>query len=102
MDERTASLDLGHQISVLEVARDFAAAGGIVLAILHDLNLAAEFADNLIVLDKGRVVSQGPCATTVRDETIGQVYGIAGAVGRLPAEPIPFVLPQARYRRHAD
>ncbi|CAD7041871.1 heme ABC transporter ATP-binding protein [Pseudorhizobium endolithicum] len=101
LDEPTASLDLGHQIAVLEVARDFAAAGGIVLAILHDLNLAAEFADHLIVLDKGRVVSRGPCTTTVSDETIGQVYGIAGAVGRLPAEHIPFVLPQARYRPEA-
>lgn len=98
LDEPTASLDLGHQISVLEVARDFAEAGGIVLAILHDLNLAAEFADHLLVLDKGRVVSQGACLNTVNDSTIGGVYGIAGAVGRLPAEHIPFVLPQARYR----
>jgi iron complex transport system ATP-binding protein len=98
LDEPTASLDLGHQISVLEVARDFAAAGGIVLAILHDLNLAAEFADQLIVLDHGKVVSQGACGDTVNDDTIGNVYGIAGAVGRLPAEHIPFVLPQARHR----
>ncbi|MCB5204187.1 heme ABC transporter ATP-binding protein [Neorhizobium sp. T786] len=98
LDEPTASLDLGHQISVLEVARDFAAAGGIVLAILHDLNLAAEFADHLLVLDHGSVVSQGACGETVNDDTIGNVYGIAGAVGRLPAEHIPFVLPQARHR----
>lgn len=101
LDEPTASLDLGHQISVLEVARDFAAAGGIVLAILHDLNLAAEFADHLLVLDRGRVVSQGACLDTVSDATIGKVYGIAGAVGRLPAEHIPFVLPQARHRADA-
>jgi len=98
LDEPTASLDLGHQISVLEVARDFAAAGGIVLAILHDLNLAAEFADHLVVLHGGKVVSQGACADTVSDETIGSVYGIAGAVGRIPAGHIPFVLPQSRHR----
>ncbi len=98
LDEPTASLDLGHQISVLEVARDFANAGGVVLAILHDLNLAAEFADHLVVLDEGRVVSQGACLETVTDDMIGNVYGIAGAVGRLPAEHVPFVLPQARHR----
>ena len=98
LDEPTASLDLGHQISVLEVARDFAAAGGIVLAILHDLNLAAEFADHLVVLDQGRVVDEGACLETVSDETIHGVYGISGTVGRLPAAHIPFVLPQSRHR----
>ncbi|WJR65703.1 heme ABC transporter ATP-binding protein [Neorhizobium sp. CSC1952] len=98
LDEPTASLDLGHQISVLEIARDFAAAGGIVLAILHDLNLASEFADHLVVLNHGRVVAEGACAETVSDEIIASVYGIAGAVGRLPAQHIPYVLPQSRHR----
>ena len=98
LDEPTASLDLGHQISVLETARDFAAAGGIVLAILHDLNLAAEFADHLVVLNQGRVVAEGPCPETVSDGLIASVYGIVGAVGRLPAADIPYVLPQSRYR----
>ncbi|WP_117191753.1 heme ABC transporter ATP-binding protein [Rhizobium terrae] len=98
LDEPTASLDLGHQISVLEIARDFASAGGMVLAILHDLNLAAEFADHLVVLNHGRVVAEGACAETVNDEIISSVYGIAGAVGRLPAAHIPYVLPQSRHR----
>ncbi|TWF54948.1 heme ABC transporter ATP-binding protein [Neorhizobium alkalisoli] len=98
LDEPTASLDLGHQISVLEIARDFASAGGMVLAILHDLNLAAEFADHLVVLHHGRVVAEGPCTDTVNDETIAAVYGITGTVGRLPAAHIPYVLPQSRYR----
>ena len=98
LDEPTASLDIGHQISVLEIARDFATGGGIVLAILHDLNLAAEFADHLVVLDQGRVVDEGACLQTVSDGTIGSVYGISGAVGRLPEAHIPFVLPQSRHR----
>ncbi len=98
LDEPTASLDLGHQISVLETARDFAAAGGMVLAILHDLNLAAEFADHLVVLHHGRVVAEGACHETVNDDMIASVYGIAGAVGRVPAAHIPYVLPQSRTR----
>ncbi|MDR6816858.1 iron complex transport system ATP-binding protein [Neorhizobium sp. 2083] len=98
LDEPTASLDLGHQISVLEIARDFADAGGIVLAILHDLNLAAEFADHLVVLNYGRAVAEGACLETVNDEIIASVYGIAGAVGRIPAAHIPYVLPQSRHR----
>lgn len=98
LDEPTASLDLGHQISVLEIARDFASAGGIVFAILHDLNLAAEFADHLVVLDHGRVVAEGAPADTINDDIIADVYGIAGAVGRLPAPHIPYVLPQSRHQ----
>ncbi|WP_119943332.1 heme ABC transporter ATP-binding protein [Neorhizobium sp. NCHU2750] len=98
LDEPTASLDLGHQISVLETARDFASAGGMVLAILHDLNLAAEFADHLVVLNRGRVVAEGACHETVNDNIIASVYGIAGAVGRVPAAHIPYVLPQSRHR----
>ncbi len=98
LDEPTASLDLGHQIAVLEIARDFASAGGTVLAILHDLNLASEFADHLVVLDHGRVVAEGPRSETVKDGTIATVYGISGAVDRLPAPHIPYVLPQSRFR----
>lgn len=96
LDEPTASLDIGHQISVLELARDFARAGGIVLAILHDLNLAAEFADHLAILHKGRLVCEGLPGDTINDSIIREVYGIAGTVGRLPAHHIPYVLPQSR------
>ncbi len=98
LDEPTASLDIGHQIAVLETARDFASAGGLVLAILHDLNLAAEFADQLIVMHDGRVTASGPSFETISDDTIARVYGIGGVVGRLPAAHIPYVLPQSRHR----
>jgi iron complex transport system ATP-binding protein len=97
LDEPTASLDIGHQISVLELARDFARRGGLVLAILHDLNLAAEFADHLAILHHGRLIRQGRPESTIDDETIAEVYGIAGTVGRLPSRAIPYILPQARF-----
>ncbi|MBR0555207.1 heme ABC transporter ATP-binding protein [Ciceribacter sp. L1K23] len=95
LDEPTASLDIGHQISVLEIARDFVARGGAALAILHDLNLACEFADRLVVMHRGRVVAAGTPAETITEEVIASVYGIRGAVGRVP-HAIPYVLPQAR------
>ncbi|KPF47049.1 heme ABC transporter ATP-binding protein [Rhizobium sp. AAP43] len=97
LDEPTASLDIGHQISVLEIARDFARGGGIVLAILHDLNLAAEFADHLAILHHGRLVREGTPLQALEDDVIADVYGIRGAVGRLPAAAVPFILPQARH-----
>ncbi|MDH4441901.1 MAG: heme ABC transporter ATP-binding protein [Rhizobium sp.] len=96
LDEPTASLDIGHQISVLEIARDFARRGGSVLAILHDLNLAAEFADHLAVLHQGRLVAEGSVVDTLTDRIVSSVYGITGAVGRVPPVGMPYVLPQAR------
>lgn len=97
LDEPTASLDIGHQISVLELARDFARRGGAVLAILHDLNLAAEFADHLAILHHGRLIREGHPRETIDDQTIAHVYGISGTVGRLPDPTIPYVLPQTRF-----
>lgn len=96
LDEPTASLDIGHQIAVLSIARDFVARGGAAMAILHDLNLACEFADHLVVMQKGRVVAEGPPSDTITDQVISTVYGIRGAVGRIPRAPMPYVLPQAR------
>ncbi|QLF70770.1 heme ABC transporter ATP-binding protein [Peteryoungia desertarenae] len=96
LDEPTSSLDIGHQISVLEIARSFANEGGAVLAILHDLNLAAEFADDLVILHRGRVVASGTPADTLTDDVIADVYGLRGTVGRIPPAAIPFVLPQSR------
>ncbi len=98
LDEPTASLDLGHQIAVLDIARAFAAAGGMVFAVLHDLNLAAEYADRILVLQQGRMVAEGPSRETIKDAVIAGVYGISGAVGRLPPSHIPYVLPQSRHR----
>lgn len=97
LDEPTASLDIGHQISVLEIARDFARRGGAVLAILHDLNLAAEFADHLAILHHGRLIREGSPTATIDDETIAHVYGLSGTVGRVPSAAIPYVLPQSRF-----
>lgn len=98
LDEPTASLDLRHQLSVLEIARQFANDGGIVLAVLHDLNLVAEFADQVAVLDRGRLVATGDANATLTDAVITKVYGISGVVGRLPEPRVPFILPQARLR----
>ncbi|MFB2549834.1 heme ABC transporter ATP-binding protein [Ensifer soli] len=96
LDEPVASLDLAHQIAVLDVARSFARGGGMVLAVLHDLNLAAEYADSLVFLKEGRIVAEGPPSESLTDAAIAAVYGVSGTVGRLPPPGTPFVLTQAR------
>lgn len=96
LDEPTASLDLAHQIGILSLARRHAEAGGIVFAVLHDLNLAAEFADEMVVLHRGRVAASGPPSRSLFERVVDEVYGVAGAASRPPAAGVPFVLPQVR------
>jgi iron complex transport system ATP-binding protein len=93
LDEPTASLDLRHQLDVLETARRCAARGVTVVAILHDLNLAALFAERVIVLDRGRIAADGTPGETITDAVLESVFGVAGAVARIPAPGLPYVLP---------
>jgi iron complex transport system ATP-binding protein len=95
LDEPTASLDLRHQLALTASARRCAARGVAVLAIVHDLNLATQFADRLIVLQHGRLVAEGAPGEVIDDELLESVFGVRGAVGLLPPAGVPFVLPHA-------
>jgi iron complex transport system ATP-binding protein len=75
LDEPTASLDLAHQAQVLGAARRLAAAGLGVLAVLHDLNLAALFADEVALLAGGRLVASGAPGEVLTPSMIEQVFG---------------------------
>lgn len=97
LDEPTSSLDIRHQIDLLERARRHAREGGGVVAIVHDLNLAAEFADRITVMSEGRTAASGSPGETLDDATISKVFGISGIVGTLPPPAMPFVLPQSRH-----
>ncbi len=80
LDEPTASLDLAHQSLVLRFAKAFAREGGAVLTILHDLNLAAAFADRLIVLHQGRIAAEGSPANVLTAELIRTVWDVDARV----------------------
>ena len=92
LDEPTASLDLAHQLTVLRLARAHADKGGGVLAVLHDLNLAAMVADEIVVLAQGRIRAAGPAGEVIREEVLEAAFGVRVRVGIAP--PGPFVLPQ--------
>ncbi len=96
LDEPTASLDLRHQLMTLAAARDFAAAGGGVVAVLHDMNLAARHADEITVIDRGRLVAEGPPAEVLTEPLLRTVFGVALPVGHT-ADGVPFVLPHAAF-----
>jgi iron complex transport system ATP-binding protein len=95
LDEPVSSLDIKHQLVIMKIARDFSARGGGVIAILHDLNLTAMFADRVTVLSRGRLAAAGAPAEVFTDELINRVFECRLQVGVLPAGNVPFVLPQS-------
>jgi len=95
LDEPVSNLDIRHQLIIMEIARDFARQGGGVVAVLHDLNLAAMFADRLLVMRGGRVVAAGSPNDVLVDTVLEEAYGCRLRVGTVPTAGTPFVLPQS-------
>jgi iron complex transport system ATP-binding protein len=94
IDEPTNSLDPEHQIRVFELVRGLVAEGRAVVVITHDLNLAGQFADRLVVLDRGRVAADGAVDAVLVPEVLSGVYGPHLYFGRFEgASSRPFVLP---------
>jgi len=93
LDEPTAHLDLRHQTETLTLARELAHGGGkAVLAVLHDINLAAAYCDTLVLLHAGRIIAQGPPEGVVTAENLQNVYGARVWVRPHPASGRPLVL----------
>ncbi|TPL24278.1 heme ABC transporter ATP-binding protein [Mesorhizobium sp. B2-4-10] len=95
LDEPVSSLDIKHQLIIMNIARDFARTGGGVVAILHDLNLTAMYADRIFVMHRGRLAATGSPQDVLSDDLIERVFGCRLRVGVLPAGNMPFVLPQS-------
>ncbi|MEO0976015.1 MAG: ABC transporter ATP-binding protein [Pseudomonadota bacterium] len=88
-DEPTSALDLRHQLDVLgQIKAAVADRGAIGVVALHDLNLAARFADNLILLGEGRILAQGAPAEVLRADAISNTYGVAIETSKGPREEL--------------
>jgi len=94
LDEPTASLDIGHQEDVLRVARRLAERGRAVVAVLHDLSLAAAYADELAMLHHGRLVAHGTPAEVLTAERVEEVYRTPVRILADPDTGRPVVLPR--------
>lgn len=93
LDEPTAALDLRHQELVLRICRERAAAGDAVVVVLHDLGLAAAYADRAAVLHDGRIAVAGPPAEVFTSALLGEVYRQPVEVFPHPRTGVPLVLP---------
>jgi iron complex transport system ATP-binding protein len=108
LDEPTASLDVAHEMEIWEILREEAARGFAVLLTTHHLNLAARYADRLVLMDRGRVAASGSATEVLRAEVVSRVYRWPVTVETL-AEPqgdspqiVPRRPPAPRIDRTAD
>ena len=99
LDEPTAALDIQHQAQVFTLLRESSRKGLAVAAVVHDLNLAAQFCDRLALMSCGRVVSEGAPEDVLLLEHLAPVYGGAVAVSENPLTGGPLVVVLAPHNR---
>ncbi|MDR2159965.1 MAG: ABC transporter ATP-binding protein [Treponema sp.] len=94
LDEVTTGLDLNHTIEIMELMRKKAdEERKTILAVLHDLNLAAQYCDRLMLLKDGRICHQGRPPEVLTTEVVEKIYGVSAAV-RIDERGRPYVLPR--------
>ena len=101
LDEPTTYLDLAHQVEVLDLITDLNQRRGTTVAIvLHDLNLAARYADHVIAMKGGRIVAEGTSADVVTEDLVRDVFGLDSRVLPDPISGTPLIVPLGRH--HAE
>lgn len=98
LDEPTTFLDVAHQVEVLDLLTDLnRERGTTIVMVLHDINMAARYADHLYALRDGRVVASGAPSEVVTSELIRDVFELDALVVPDPVSGAPIVLPRGRH-----
>jgi len=98
LDEPTTYLDLAHQVEVLDLVTDLNRTRGTTVAIvLHDLNLAARYADHVIAMKDGAVAALGSPQDVVTEDLVKDVFGLESRVIPDPVSGTPLILPIGRH-----
>jgi iron complex transport system ATP-binding protein len=92
LDEPLASLDIKYQQEFLQLACEFAKTGTVLIAVLHDINLAIQFADKLFFFKDGQLVSQGRPKDILTEELIANVFGVKTTIINNPVSGSPLVV----------
>jgi len=99
-DEPLASLDPAHQIDVMELLRAEARTGALVVAVLHDLTMAARYCDTLLLMDCGRPIAQGAPLEVLSEANLRDVYGVQARIEG--DQTAPLVVPTGRFTQQAS
>ncbi|MGF1876998.1 heme ABC transporter ATP-binding protein [Photobacterium frigidiphilum] len=92
LDEPTSALDLAHQHRTLQVAKELASNGAAVIIVLHDLNLAAQYADRLVIVNHGLIQVDGTPWQALQPNIIERVYGWPVHISPHPTGDFPVIL----------
>ncbi|HMD01203.1 MAG TPA: heme ABC transporter ATP-binding protein [Ferruginibacter sp.] len=92
LDEPLASLDIKYQQEFLQIAREIASAETVLVAVLHDINLAIQFADKLLMLKDGKVAAFGKPKEVLTPEVIREVFDVSASIINNPVTGDPLVL----------
>jgi len=96
LDEPTSNLDINYQIEVLDLIKSLCREDNLAVVItLHDLNLASQYCDRLVLINRGQVHAQGTPGEVISERNIKEVYGAEGCVYAHPVNGLPTVLLQA-------
>ena len=99
LDEPTTFLDISHQVEVLDLLTDLNhTRGTTIVMVLHDLNLAARYADFLVAMAGGRLHVSGKPEDVLTEENVRQVFGLESRVITDPTSSRPIMLPMGRHR----
>lgn len=96
LDEPTTYLDLAHAIDVLDLVDDLHESGRTVVMVLHDLNLATRYSDNLVVMRAGAVLAQGHPRDVITAELLHEAFGLRARVIDDPVGDRPLIVPIGR------
>ena len=99
LDEPTTFLDVAHQVEVLDLLVDLnMAQGTTIVMVLHDLNLAARYADHLIAVGDGGIRAEGPPAEVLTEELVKTVFGLSCRIVNDPVSQTPCMVPIGRHK----
>ncbi|MFD5704390.1 ABC transporter ATP-binding protein [Streptomyces lasiicapitis] len=102
LDEPTTYLDLAHAVDVLDLVDDLHESGCTVVMVLHDLNLATRYSDNLIVMAEGSVLAQGHPRDVITAELLHEAFGLRAKVIDDPVGDRPLIVPIGRTHVQVD
>nr|WP_218844751.1 ABC transporter ATP-binding protein [Microbacterium pseudoresistens] len=103
LDEPTTFLDVAHQVDVLDLLTDLSVARGTtIVMVLHDLNLAARYSDEIVAMRQGRVHAVGAPAEVVTTAMVEEVFGLANQITIDPVSGKPMVTPIGRHHVHTN
>ncbi|WP_127558122.1 ATP-binding cassette domain-containing protein [Saccharospirillum alexandrii] len=96
LDEPTTYLDLAHQYDLLELVRELIGEGRTVITVLHDLNQACRFADELVVMKEGQIMAQGKPEAVISEPLLAEVFGLDARIVPDPESGTPLCVPRVK------